>query len=138
MDLHLIKTLSGTLKPAFDEDYENLKKIPLNEVIKVKYSKPRNIKFHRKFFKLVDTVYQNQEVYNNSEHLRKHLTIAAGYYNITYTLDGEEYKEAQSISFASMSEIEFSEFYSKFIDVIHQYFGFDKDDLIQEIEQYFK
>ena len=138
MEIYLIKTLSGHLKPAFDSDYENFKKIPLNEVFKVEYKKTRNIKFHRKFFALINLVFSNQEVYSNIEHLRKHLTIASGFYDTTICLEtGAEIKEAKSISFSSMDEVEFSELYNRFIDTIHKYFGIDKQDLIDNIDQYF-
>jgi len=137
MDIYVIKTLSGHLQPCYDTDIDSLKKIPLNEPIKISYTKQRNAKFHRKFFALVNLVYMNQEVYNNIDHLRKHLTIAAGFYDITYTLEGVETKEAKSISFSKMDDVQFSEFYSRFIDVIHEYFGFDKQELIEQVDQYF-
>jgi len=137
MDIYVIKTLAGHLHACYDADVESFKKMPLNEPIKISYTKQRNAKFHRKFFALVNLVYQNQEVYNNIDHLRKHLTIAAGFYDVVYDLTGCETKEAKSISFNKMDDAEFSEFYSRFIDVIHEYFGFDKEELIEQVEQYF-
>lgn len=120
MELYLVKTLSGTLKVAYDSDYENIKNLPLNEPFKVEYKKQRNAKFHRKFFSLVKLVYDNQEVYNNIDHLRKHLTIASGFYELVIDL-----------------ETEFSELYNRFIDTVHKYFGIDKQDLIDNINQYY-
>ena len=137
MEFYAIRTPSGHLQPCYDNDIDNLKKVPLNEPILLTYKKQRNPKFHRKFFSLVNLVYMNQEVYNNIDHLRKHLTIAAGYYDVTATLEGAEVKEAKSISFSKMDDVQFSEFYSKFIDVIHEYFGFDKEELINEVERFF-
>lgn len=136
MEIYLIRTLSGTLKPAYDTDYDNFKKFPLNEPFKVEYKKQRNARFHRKFFSLVKLVYDNQEVYTNIDHLRKHLTIASGFYELVHDLEtGAEYKEAKSISFSKMDETEFSELYNRFIDTVHKYFGFDKEELINEIER---
>lgn len=137
MKITLIKSLNGSLKPAYDSDYELVKKIPLNEPIIFEWSKPRNYLFHKKFFALINLVYQNQEVYNNIEHLRKDLTISAGYYDLRHNFDGVEIVEAKSISFAKMDENEFSEFYSKILDVVVKWLNIDKQNIIDEIEKYF-
>ena len=50
MKIQVVKNLNGTLKPAYDSDYESFKKIPLNEIIEIEYKKQRNIRFHRKLF----------------------------------------------------------------------------------------
>ena len=136
MEITLIKTLSG-FKACYDSDSEKAKKIPLNEPFVVTYTKKRNIKFHRKFFALVNMVFENQERYSNLDHLRNDLTIEAGFYEVRYGLHGEELKEAKSISFSSMDEIEFSELYNRVIDVIVKYFKFEKEDILSNIEQYF-
>lgn len=136
MEITLIKTLSG-FKTCYDSDYEKAKKIHLNEPFVITYTKKRNIKFHRKFFALINLVYSNQERYNNIDHLRKDLTIASGFYETRYGLHGEEITEAKSISFANMTEDEFSDLYSAFIDTIVKYFKFDKYDIEEQIEMYF-
>lgn len=136
MKICLIKTLSG-LKPAYTSDHEKLQKIKLNEPYEYEFKQPRNYKFHKKFFALLNMVFDNQERYKNIDHLRKDLIIEAGFYTIRYDFKGVEIYEADSISFASMDENEFSELYSKCIDVIVQYFNFDKQDIIDHVEQYF-
>ena len=136
MEITLIKTLSG-FKACYDSDSEKAKKIPLNEPFVITYTKKRNIKFHRKFFALINLVYQNQERYNSIEHLRKDLTIASGFYDLRYGLHGEEIIEAKSISFSNMSEDEFSELYSAFVDTIIKYFEFTKNDISENIEMFF-
>ena len=136
MEITLVKTLSG-FKACYDSDSEKAKKIPLNEPFVITYTKKRKIKFHRKFFALVNMVYQNQERYNSIDHLRKDLTIASGFYEIRYGLHGEEITEAKSISFANMTEEEFSELYSAFIDTVVKYFEFSETDIAENIEQFF-
>ena len=93
--------------------------------------------FHKKFFALVELVYQNQEAYSNKDDLREDLTIDAGFYRVTTNLQGNEVKKAQSISFAQMDEIEFNEFYNRFIDAVVKWLKIDKQDLIDNITQYF-
>lgn len=132
----LIRTLSG-FKPAYDSDFELSKKIKLNEVYVYDFKKPRNYEFHKKFFALVNMVFQNQEQYTNAEHLRKDLIIESGNYDLRYDLHGVEIKEAKSISFSSMDEIVFSELYNSVIDVIIKYFHFDRQDIIDNVSQYY-
>lgn len=137
MKIILIKQLNNSFKLAFNSDYEIAKKIPLNEPIEFEFKKVRNYKFHKKFFALLNLVFENQEVYNNIEHLRKDLTISAGYYDLRHNFEGVEIVEAKSISFAKMDEIEFSEFYNKILDVVVKWLNIDKQNIIDEIEQFF-
>lgn len=138
MEFNLIKTLNGTFKLAFDSDFEKAKQIPLNVPFEVKYTKKRNAKFHRKFFALVNLCYQNQEQYNNFEHLRKNLIICAGHYDLIFDLEtGEQKKEAQSISFAKMDETEFNKLYTDVLNVICDKFLFDKEEVLNNVAQYF-
>jgi hypothetical protein len=137
MKLNLIKTLSG-LKLAYDTDHDNYKKLPLNEVFEVDYVKRRNGAFHRKFMALINLCYQNQDKYNNFEHLRKWLTICSGHYELVFNLDtGEMVKEALSIKFSNMDEIEFNKLYSDVLQVICDKFLFDKEDVLNNVQQYF-
>ena len=137
MKLFLVKQLNNSFKVAYDSDHEKLKKIKAGEFVECEIKKKRNIKFHKKFFALLNMIYQNQEVYNNIEHLRNDLTISAGFYTTRSNLDGEMIPQANSISFSSMDDFEFSEYYSKVLDVIVMHFNFNKQDIIENVEQFF-
>jgi hypothetical protein len=137
MKITLVKQLNGQFKLAYDSDFEQAKKIKLGEFYEFSYSKPRNYLFHKKFFALVELVYQNQEAYSNKDDLREDLTIDAGFYRTTTNLAGDTIKKAQSISFAQMDEIQFNEFYNRFIDSVVRWLKIDKQDLIDNIQQYF-
>lgn len=136
MKIALIKTLSG-LKPAYDSDKENYNKIKLNQIYEFEFKQPRNYKFHRKFFALLNLCFQNQEHYNDFEDLRHDLIISAGYYRIIHDRDGVEITKPLSISFASMDEHEFSELYTKVSKVIIDWLGVTNEDLENEILQYY-
>lgn len=137
MKIPLVKTLNGSLKPANDYGYEQLKKIKAGAEVECEIRMPRNYRFHKKFFALVKTVFDNQERYNNMEHLRKDLIIASGFYEVRYNLDGVEIYEAESISFASMDEAKFSELYNAVVNTICTHFHFDKEELIAEVAENF-
>jgi hypothetical protein len=137
MKITLIKQLNNSFKIAYNSDYENAKKIPLNEPIEFEFKRVRNYKFHKKFFALINLVFENQEQYINIEHLRKDLIISAGYYDLRFNIEGVEIQEAKSISFAKMDENEFSELYNRIIDVVVKWLRIEKQDIIDNIEQYF-
>ena len=138
MKIALIKGLDNKFSIAYDSDYELAKKIKPNEVYEFEYKKTRNIKFHRKFFALVNLCFSNQEIFNNIEHLRKELIICAGHYELIFDLEsGTQKKEALSISFASMDETAFNTLYNDVLNVICEKFLFDKEDVLNNVAQYF-
>lgn len=136
MEIWVKCTLSG-LVPMYGSDYDNKRKLKFGKEYLVNVTAPRNILFHRKMFALYNLVYQNQERYNNLDDLRGDLTIAAGFYRESVNIDGEVTLKPLSISFAGMDEIQFSELYSATIDAIVKHFHFDKQSIIDEVEQYF-
>lgn len=52
MEIHLVRTSTG-LRPYSDDDYEEMKKIKVGAIVKANIVRPRNVKFHRKFFALI-------------------------------------------------------------------------------------
>lgn len=136
MEIWVKNTFRGLI-PMYDTDLDNKKKLKIDQEYLVTVKMPRNIKFHRKMFALYNLVFQNQEQYRFLEDLRKDITIEAGFYRERTDINGEVRKEAESISFANMDEDVFSELYNRSLDVIVKYFHFDKQSIIDEIEQYF-
>lgn len=137
MKIIMVKTLGGVLKCTNDADYEKLKVIKAGKFIEVDIRQKRNLKFHKKFFALIKLVFDNQEIFNNQDHLRKELVKEAGFYELYRALDGTQIAIAKSISFGSMSESEFSDLYNRVLDVVVKYFHFDKQEIMDEIERNF-
>ncbi|QIL40997.1 DUF1367 family protein [Pedobacter sp. HDW13] len=137
MKLSLVKQLNNTFKVAFDSDYEKLQKIKPNEMVECEITKPRNYKFHKKFFALINLVFDNQEIYQHLDDLRHDLIVESGYFESRPNLYGEEIKKPKSISFAKMDEYEFNELYSAVLDTIIKHFNFDRQDIIDNVEQFF-
>lgn len=137
MKLTLVKNLNNTFSIAHNSDYEKAKKLKAGVQFECTVIKKRNYEFHKKYFALLNMLFENQEVYNNIDHLRKDLTVEAGFYEVRYNIKGEEIKEAKSVSFGSMKEEEFSDLYSKTLDAIVLHFNFEKQDIIDNVEQYF-
>jgi len=133
----LIKTENNNFIIAYDSDFEEAKKIKVGEIYVYNYSKPRNLKFHRKFFALIKMLFDNQERYINMDDLRHDLLIASGNYSLRYNFKGEEVIEPLSISFAAMDNDEFEILYNSVVDAIIKYFNFDRQDIATNVEQYF-
>lgn len=119
--------------PLYDSDYEKLKKVKKNTQVQIDIVQPRNIKFHKKFFALINMVFENQERFDNIEILRKELTIESGFYDEYIDFHGTVQRQAKSISFSNMDETEFSELYSKFINTVIRVTGWDSDDIDENL-----
>jgi len=138
MELYVVKTINGLLKPAFDEDKEKFSQFPKDGYFEIKYTKRRNVKFHRKFFALLKIAYENQSDYRLMEDLRRDLIITSGHYEeVVNAITGEVYKIAKSISFNSIDETEFSLIYEDVKNVIVSWLGIDNETLTEEVAQYF-
>lgn len=137
MKLFLIKNENGTLSPAYDSDREQLEKHKINEIREYQSKGIRNVKFHRKFFALINMVFSNQDVYKNIDHLRSDLIVAAGFYDVTYDFHGTEVLRPKSISFASMDQDEFENLYSRVLDAVLDIYQWDEQTIIDNIYNFF-
>lgn len=137
MKLTLVKQLNGYFKVAYDSDHEKAKKIKAGEPYDFEYHLPRNYKFHKKFFALLELAFNNQEAYSNKEDMREDLIIEAGYYRLTENIHSQTVKKAKSISFSQMDEAEFSELYNSVVNVLIQWLKISKEEIADNIEQYF-
>jgi len=135
------------LVPACDEARRIVAKAKAGQRVDCDVSFPRNVRFHRKFFAMVDHAfgcwepeglkYKGEVVQKSSERFRHDLIILAGYYEPVFNARGETRLVAKSISFGRMSEDEFEEVYSRVADVILQKIltKYTRDDLDIVVEQ---
>ena len=123
MEIHLVRTSTG-LRPYTDDDYEEMKKIKVGSIVKANIVRPRNVKFHRKFFALIraawDCLTEQQRINLRSiDTFREQLLITSGFSEPLYDLNGQKFLErAKSISFAKMDEPAFNEVYRRCLDTI--------------------
>ncbi|MFK5981426.1 MAG: DUF1367 family protein [Flavobacteriaceae bacterium] len=137
MRLALVKQLDNSFKSAYDSDYDYIKKLKVGEIYFFEVKRERNIKFHRKFFALIRMIYQNQTHYDFEDELREDLLISAGIYTTHISFWGEETKKAKSLKFSNMNQDEFDDMYNSVLDEIVKHFNFGKQDIINNVEQYF-
>lgn len=136
-ELTLIKR-HGLLLPSSEMDEEIINSMQDGCLYRVKISKVRNPQFHRKYFALLDVLYnfftpQITRLANgmmpkkNRERFRKDLIIATGHYEMVVNIKNDVRAEAKSISFASMDEVEFSALYNKTINYGIQHIAVGKN-----------
>lgn len=128
MELLLLNTAQG-LRPMYDADYDEKKKLKVGTVYRATIRQPRNIDLHRKYFALINCAweYQNervQEFFHNSVDLfRKTVQVSAGYCERIFSIERKEWVDVPtSISFGKMDNTQFEELYSKVFDVLLQVF----------------
>jgi hypothetical protein len=136
MKIALIKHFNG-LKAAYNSDLENIKKLKEGVIYEVNIKKPRNIMFHRKFFALINLVFENQETFDNSNDLRYYLTMKAGFYKKVKTPNNGEMFIPKSLKFDKMDNVEFEEVYNGVIKVIEKELLITKQDILENIQEYF-
>lgn len=129
----------NSLKPAKDQDLKKLKKFKEGEMILVRVDRPRNPKLHRKYFALIKVTFENQEYFQDIEHLRKFLEMAAGYYEIAYLPNrktGEIVTQywPKSIAWDKLGQDEFQELFEGVLQQIYLNFNFDPESLENEVK----
>lgn len=133
------KTIKGLIPTTENKYYDKLK---LGEEVEVEIRKPRNIGHHRKFFSLLNLVFQNQDEFDNMEDFRAVFTMRMGYYRIVPIFDRKTGSEKapiylpKSISFANMDQLEFDDFYNKALDVAYDLIGVEQSELRDALSDY--
>lgn len=134
--IHLIKS-PAALHPSLDADAAIIAKWKTGDVIECQVRRPRNGRFHRKYFALLQVAFQNQETYETFEDFRMEVQLRAGHYHEHVTLKGTLVPVVDSVSFATCSEDDFSTLYDGALSVILRHFmrGSTEDEVNAAVEQ---
>lgn len=114
----------GYLKPMYDEDYDNKRKLKLGKVYQADIKGCRNYEFHKKYFKLISVAWEllgekTHKFFRTKESFRKTVEISAGWFDRVYSIKRNEWiEDSKSIAFDKMSQDEFEELYERVKDVI--------------------
>ena len=144
MELYLLNTASG-LKPCYDEDYEEKKKLKIGRTYKAKITLARNIEFHRKYFALINCAweYQNEKTVEhfkqNVDCFRKTVEIASGHCDTVYNIRLKEWTDVpKSIAFDKMDEFEFRELYENVKRVLFTVFlkGISEEEFTRNLSNF--
>ncbi|MBL4866386.1 MAG: DUF1367 family protein [Pseudomonadales bacterium] len=136
-EIHMKKGEDGAFRPDDQQSLERAAKLKVGAVYKHEVKKPRNYKFHKKYFGLLNLAFDNQEKYEDFKSFRNAVTMQAGWYNTHVSLNDVLIFSPKSISFANMDEIEFDELYNKTVNIILRYvLGCEQEELAEMVLNY--
>ncbi|PPC85259.1 MAG: hypothetical protein CTY37_08580 [Methylotenera sp.] len=125
-----LEGLSDSDKAAYKRFKSRLSNLEAGELVEIEALLPRNSKFHRKFFALINLgfehwdsgrthkKYKGVEVTKNFDRFREDVLVLAGFYDQVFDLNGKMKLVAKSIKFARMEQDEFERLYSASLDVL--------------------
>ena len=123
------------LYPIDDTGEDVIRRIGQGEVVAVEVKKPRNVRFHRKFFAMLQLVLENQSHYKSLDDLLDVCKLQTGHFRTVQTKQGKVLLPS-SISFAAMDDTEFGVFYDKACQWVMDEVipGLKRADLDSEVE----
>lgn len=132
-DRALFRKLGLTLAPASRDARELLAALQEGATVFIEVWQPRNMKQHRKFFKLLNNVVEATGRWTSTEHLRRDLLIATHRYDEEVNrLTGEVRQVPHSMKVASMPRAEFEALYDDAMRVLTEALGCDPEMLLEE------
>jgi len=131
--IYMINVCGQGFVPATAEDSELLGPVRLGQVLRMRISMPRNPGNHSRYFRFLSDAFSMQESYENKEHFRKMLQVAAGHCDEVIGFDGKVTYIPRSISWADLDEFEFRLLFSQVIDAFIAWSELDDDNLRQII-----
>lgn len=113
MEVWMKRGLKG-LEVCDEAGAETLRRIKQQDVVKVAITKPRNVRFHRKFFALLNLVWSASGEWQSIEDLLVELKVRLGLVKeVVIRGTGEVVKVPGSIAFASMDDLQFAVFFEQ-------------------------
>ena len=146
-DLSFIRGANG-LVPDGTEAADWFAKVKPGARVAARVSLPRNGKFHRKFFAMLNVAYANWDKpeidtpYGTAscsvEAFRNDVIVLAGHHELRCNTRGEWRLKAKSIKWAQMDEAEFETLYSDVVNVILARFltNWTGDDMNAAVENF--
>ncbi len=132
----IMRKVDGVLRPVDDEGQEIINHLPADAEFFATFRVPRNIRFHRLFFALLNKVVDSVDWLSNSEQALLYLKIATGAVSTMVHKDtGQIFYVPQSIDFAAMDETKFRRFFDRAVYVFTSKWGVDNDLLLDEIDE---
>lgn len=125
-----LRGISDADEKAWRKLWRHIQGLDVGELCFFEFIFPRNPKFHRKMFALLNVgfdawepgrkhkTYKGMPVAKNFETFREDILILAGFFDQTFDLHGRMKLRAKSISFASLDQAGFEEVYSAVCDVL--------------------
>ena len=119
MGLDLLLVRNGQRLAAADPiSLEGIESLRENEIVTGVIKRARNPRHHAKLFALLNVILPHQQSYPTTQDLLVAIKIGTGLFDTVRSVDGIPIIIPRSISFASMSQTEFEQWYERVIDLI--------------------
>jgi hypothetical protein len=132
--VYLLRTVAG-LEAQDDQGKGVLRRIKVGEVVQCDITKPRNLAHHRKFWALLNTVWECAGDWSSPYAILIELKVRLGHVQkVVIRETGEIVSVPRSISFAAMDQTEFDAFYEKaLMELCKMAGGIEPSALRQEV-----
>jgi len=149
MIIEMVKGAGGTFVAADDIYLPALQKFKNGDIYEVEVKRTRNPQFHRKVFSFFKFCFEHWAADKTDwkyfderkqfDTFRKHLTVLAGFKDVSYTIDGRVRVEAKSLSYGNMEQDEFEQCYNALINAaLKHIFGNTTDqNIINQLYAFF-
>lgn len=131
------KTLSG-FTPDSDAAMAFAQRVRLGEFVTLDGKRPRNIRHHRKYWKLLSVIADNHDRFDTPDKAALAIKYLAGHGDFVPVKGGEETLFVPgSISFAAMDQVAFDGFYDRALAAVCRHIlpGMSQQELREEIER---
>lgn len=111
--VYMQRTVTG-LKAADERALHVMRRVPVGEMVLCKITNPRNLAHHKKFMKLISIFWEAAGDWSSPYAVLIELKVRLGHVQeVKIRETGEVVSVPRSISFASMDQTQFEEFYEK-------------------------
>jgi len=138
--LYLKRTLTG-FAPADEPSAEVAKRYKVGDIYRADIVKPRSYQHHKLCMALLSLTYENlPESYSTRwrsfDEFRRAVALAAGHTREYATVDGEIVREADSLSYDRLDEVQFGKVMPKLMDVCCALLRIEAPELEAEVSRY--
>lgn len=126
-EICLYKGEDGQILPADGDSADRYNRWPIGKEYVMKKVSKRNLGYHRKYFKMLNLAFGNQEAFTDVEWFREYVLIGVGYMDTLLTPEGKTMYKVKSIAFDNCDQEEFENIYQKTLTFLLQRFGWGRE-----------
>jgi len=128
MSIFLIKR-NGVIYPCYQSDIDEVSKLRSNVVYEFTCKRPRNPEHHKKYWGLCRLVLRNSEKFKTEEQVSDWLKVKSKNVDVICVSKDMTHVKPKSISFQSMDQSEFEQFWESIIDYVCDELQCSRDDI---------
>ncbi len=130
-----LKKVNGVLIGFDVEAEESIRRLPADTLLYYDLTVPRNSKFHRKLFAMLNIIKDNYHDDVSIDDLLTHVKSELNMWDVV-KIGNIHHKKFKSIAFDKMDDDEFADFYDKAVDVCMLLVPIDRMDLAEKISKF--